>query len=354
MTVESRRSSVTAPYFSVCIPQYNRTSFVLEACKSLERQTFTQFEVCISDDCSTDGRGGELIEYLQRSSLAFVYQQQPANCRYDANLRSAIGLARGRFAFLLGNDDALASPTVLHDLHALLQHHADVAVAITNYADFTTSRLFGRVPSTRIVGSGPSVALSAFRNFSFVSGVILRTDKAQQLATSHWDGSEMYQMYLGSRIIAQGGPLLYVAQVAVRKDIVLRHETVDSYAARPRLDPCPIVERPLPLAQIGRLVADAVAPAEGPSIERIFRQLYMFTFPFWILEYRRIQSRRYALGICLGLRPARSLADLQISWAGRLRLSVLFWLAGLAALVIPVSVLKGLQGVLYRTAKAAG
>src|SRR2546423_1680431 len=119
-SIENRRNPRQAPYFSVCIPQYNRTSFVIEACKSLQRQTFTDFEVCISDDCSTDGRSGELVDFLKSSSLTFVYHKQATNVRYDANLRSAIELARGRFAFLLGNDDSLASPTVLEEIHARL------------------------------------------------------------------------------------------------------------------------------------------------------------------------------------------------------------------------------------------
>lgn len=354
---ELSRNRVEAPFFSICIPQYNRTSFLIEACTSLERQTFTGFEVCISDDCSTDGRADELAEFLRKSSLPFVYHRHESNRRFDANLRSAIGLARGRFAFLLGNDDSVASPEVLERLHAELESHADACVAITNYADYRTGRMFARVTRSGIVGVGPSVASSAFRNFSFVSGVILRTDKAREHATSRWDGSEMYQMYLGSRIIASGGALLYIQELAIRKDIFIPSETVDSYAARPRLDPCPIVERPLPLGQIGRLVADAIAPsgmpdAKGQSIERIFRQLYTFTFPFWILEYRRVQSRRYALGVCLGLRPANSMADLSLSAAGRVRLSLLFWMAAVAALVIPEAVLTSLQGLLYRAAKA--
>jgi glycosyltransferase involved in cell wall biosynthesis len=353
-----RRNPVEPPYFSICIPQYNRTSFLIEACKSLQSQTFTDAEVCISDDRSTDGRSDELVEFLRNSSLAFVYQRQDANVRYDANLRRAIGLARGRFVFLLGNDDCLASPTVLQDIHARLEGHPGVQVAITNYADHTSGHTFERVSFSGVVGAGPSTALSAFRNFSFVSGVIISTAEAQQQATSRWDGSEMYQMFLGSRIIATGGPLLYLDMVSIRKDIHIPNESVDSYAARPRLDPCPIVERRLPLVEIGRLVADAIVPyecpgAQGRSIERIFRQLYAFTFPFWIVEYRRIQSRRYALGVCLGLRPSRSLAELKLPWMSRVRLSVLFWMAGLTALFIPVPLVNGLQGVLYRAAKAA-
>ena len=356
--LETSQDSVRAPYFSICIPQYNRTSFLIEACKSLQRQTFTDFEICISDDCSTDGRSRELVDFLRYLSFPFVYQRQDANLRYDANLRCAINLARGRFVFLLGNDDCLASATVLQELHAQLQRHADVCVAVTNYADYRSGQSFARVRQDGVVGSGPSVALSAFRNFSFVSGVIIRTTEARLHATSRWDGSEMYQMFLGSRIIATGGSLLYMSLVAVRKDIHIPNEGVDSYAAQPRLDPCPLVERRLPLVEIGRLVADAIAPyelpgAHGRSIERIFRQLYAFTYPFWIVEYRRVQSWRYAVGVCLGLRPRNSLADLTLPRAGRLRLSLLFWMASLVALVVPERILSSLRGTLYRAAKAA-
>jgi glycosyltransferase involved in cell wall biosynthesis len=357
VTDKRRPPSDEPPYFSICIPQFNRTSFLIEACKSLQYQTFRDFEVCISDDCSTDGRSGELLEFLDRSDLEFAYRQQASNARYDANLRSAIACARGQFVFLLGNDDRLASPTVLGDLHASLGQHPNARVVVTNYADCRSGQRFARVNSSGIVGSGPGVALSTFRNFSFVSGLVFRTADAQQHATSRWDGSEMYQMYLGSRIVATGGVLLHIDRISVFKDIFIAGETVDSYAAQPRLDPCPIVERELPLVHIGRLVADAVVPYEhtegrARSVERIFRQLYAFTFPFWVVEYRRVQSARYALGVCLGLRPARSLGDLDLPPAARLRLNLLFWLSSLAALVVPVPLVNAMHGVLYRAAKA--
>src|SRR2546430_1071908 len=77
------------PFFSICIPQYNRTSFIIEALRVLAGQTFEHFEVCISDDCSPDGRQSELQQVLRDLNLRHVYWQQPTNVRYDENLRSA-------------------------------------------------------------------------------------------------------------------------------------------------------------------------------------------------------------------------------------------------------------------------
>jgi len=357
-SVEMRRDSGRVPFFSVCVPQYNRTSFVLEACRSLQAQTFASFEICISDDCSTDGRQDELIEFLNASGCSFVCRRQERNLRYDGNLRACIDLARGEYAFLLGNDDALAKPTTLEEVHSSIASAGPVSAVVTNFEDFTTGQVTRRVHGTRIVGAGPGVAARTFRNFSFVSGVLLRTSDARLHATDRWDGTEMYQMFLATRLIAAGGRLLYLDTIAIRKDIQIAGENIDSYARWPRVDPCPIEARHLPMGAISQLVADALAPYETPnqrehSIERIARQLYLFTYPYWIVEYRRVQSWRYAVGVCLGLRPRHSLAGLSLSRAAGVRLTLLFWASSLAALALPARVFSFLRESLYRVAKAA-
>lgn len=357
--MEVRRTLVDRPVFSICIPQYNRTSFLIEACRFLAAQTFTAFEVCISDDRSTDGREGELLAYLQRAGLSFVYARQAANRRYDGNLRSSIALARGEFCFLLGNDDALAHPTTLQELYAQVQRFARPGVVITNYEDAKTAVRFQRVRQTGIAGRGPQAAVSSFRNFSFLGGIVLDRAKAQHYATDRWDGSEMYQMYLGCRIIASGAPLLTIDQVTVRQGIRVPGEEVDSYASPPRLQPCPIVERTLPMVQIARLVADAIAPFVDPteqqrSVELIARQLFMFTYPFWIVEYRRVQSRRYALGVCLGMRPRNVLDGLPLAWTRRARLATVYALTSLGGLTVPMALFDRFQRRLYGIAKRIG
>ena len=84
------RRSLRPPFFSVCIPQHNRTSFVIEVCRSLAAQQYRDFELCISDDCSNDGRQQELLDYLDGAGMPFAYRRLERNGRYDVNLRSAI------------------------------------------------------------------------------------------------------------------------------------------------------------------------------------------------------------------------------------------------------------------------
>ena len=355
MTIQ--RTLVDEPFFSICIPQYNRTSFLIEACKTLAEQTFKNFEVCISDDCSTDGKEEQLLEYLRQSGLSFVYHRQEHNLKYDGNLRASIGLSQGRYCFLLGNDDALNSPTVLQELYEDMQRIPPFGAVITNFEEFATGRTIRRVRETGILGAGPLVAADNYRNASFVSGIILDGNRAKQMATAKWDGSEMYQMYLMCRIVAEGGLLSGIDRVVVRKDIQIPGEQVDSYAVKPKISPCPIVERRHTFHLLGRLVADAIDPYVDPIqkqrlYEKVLRQLLIFTYPFWIFEFRRIQSWNYAAGICLGMRPRNLTEGMNLSMFRRLRLAVVYSVITLMGLTIPIRMFTKFYWELHSFAKS--
>ena len=355
--MEKRQTRQSAPFFSVCIPQYNRTSFLLTALKSVADQSFRDFEVCISDDCSTDGRHEEAAAFLKKEGIPFAYRRQEKNVRYDANLRASIDLARGEYCFLLGNDDSLVSPDVFDILAREIRGSGPAGVVITNYKDFLSGKLFRRVTKTGIAGSGPHVAAGAFRSMSFVSGVVLNAEKAKQHATDMWDGSEMYQMFIGCRIVSQGMPLLTIDDVIVRYSIQVPGERVNSYACAERLRNCPIIERRIPLMVLPRLVISAIAPylpaVDLPRVaEKVFLQVYLFTYPFWIVEYRRVQSRRFALGICLGMRPRNVIGDTPVSVVSRACLRLLYVGVTVFGLLIPLALFRFLLGFLYRLAKS--
>lgn len=338
MIIENR--SIQKPFFSICIPQHNRTSFVIQACRSLEIQVFRNFEVCISDDSSDDGRTDEFVEYLKKSELSFIYQMQSRNKKYDANLRASISLARGQYCFLLGNDDSLVSPTSLQELYDI-QKNFSAPVMITNFEDFISGIKSCRIGFTGIIGSGPEVAASNFRKFSFLGGVIFNTEKAKTNATSKWDGSEMYQMFIGCRIISEGGSLLGIKESFVRKGIQIKGEIVDSYDSEIKLKPCPIIERRLPFNDLGRLVVDSMGPflktsQEKTLVSRVFFSIYLVLYPFWVIQYRRVQSWNYAAGFCLGMHPFRILKDSQICWPARILMILFYGVMTFVTMTMPV------------------
>jgi hypothetical protein len=256
----------------------------------------------------------------------------------------------------MGNDDALSDSDSLQAIYDELIRFEPVAAAMTNYRELTSGKIYRRMTRTGVLGCGLGVAVSNFRNYSFLSGVILRADAARQCATDALDGSEMYQMFLGTRLVAAGGRLLAIDRVCVDKDVRVPGQVVDSYRTKPQLLSCPILERPLPMGRLLEVVAAGLDPYhEGAerqaNILRVARQLYRFTYPFWIVEYRRVQSWRYALGVFLALRPTRVTKGLSLSRYANLRLWVSYMTVGLAALGIPISTFDVLRPYFYGLAK---
>lgn len=344
------------PFFSICIPQYNRTSFLLLTCESLNAQTFRDFEICISDDCSTDGKENKLISYLDKTDMTYRYKKNEKNLKYDGNLRSSIDMAKGEFCFLLNNDDCLKSNKVLEKMSVVIKKHTAIGAVVTNYEDYETGHRYDRVKVTQAAGAGPEVAATSFRNVSFASGIVLNREDCLRFKTEKWDGSEMYQMYLFSRIIASGKTLLNISDTAIQVGIKIKGEEVDSYANRKKEKFSHIREINLPMAQIGRLVADAIDPyVFGKDKKRIFEkvimQLYLFTYPFWFFDYRRVQSWMYSLGLCLGLRPRKVFFGLEIGLLRSIRLCLVYAMVSFAGLTIPVTVFEWARKYLYRIAK---
>jgi glycosyltransferase involved in cell wall biosynthesis len=91
---------MSLPLVSVIIPTYNRSSLVLEAIDSVFRQTFTDFELIVVDDGSTDGT----VEVFNPYKGRFVYCRQN-NQGVSVARNRGLRLARGQWIAFLDSDD---------------------------------------------------------------------------------------------------------------------------------------------------------------------------------------------------------------------------------------------------------
>lgn len=91
------------PFFTVIIPTYNRARSIMDAVKSVQGQTFTDFELLVIDDGSKDNTG-ELVKAAcaDDSRLKYIYQE---NAERSAARNHGIELAQGRYICFLDSDD---------------------------------------------------------------------------------------------------------------------------------------------------------------------------------------------------------------------------------------------------------
>lgn len=92
------------PYFSIVIPTYNRVHDVMFALRCLLRQTYTNFEVVISDNASTDDTQSA-IKKIDDPRIRYFRNRQ--NIGLIGNQIKALHYARGTYVFLHGDDDFL-------------------------------------------------------------------------------------------------------------------------------------------------------------------------------------------------------------------------------------------------------
>jgi len=90
------------PYFSVIIPTYNRANMLSNAIDSVLAQAFTDWELLIIDDGSTDNTKQEVQKFTDKR-IRYIYQ---SNAERSAARNSGISLAKGEFICFLDSDDS--------------------------------------------------------------------------------------------------------------------------------------------------------------------------------------------------------------------------------------------------------
>ena len=337
------------PLLTLAIPHYRHPQHLEVVLESVFAQDFDDFEILVSDDHSPEGPT-DLQRRLDLSPHPARYFYQPSNLGYDGNVRFCLREARGRFTFLLGNDDALYDESTLSDVAVELDRLRWPSISFTNTSDWADPSVVDRrAIRTCSLGAGPSAALRHFRSFSFVSGLVLDSAAARSNETDRWDGSIYYQIYVACRIISAGGSLAGIDLVTVRKDVRVGGETVETYEQRASTAGWSLRRRHVGLDSVARVTLDAVSPFLSEkdlrmAIRSIMTQLFSLTYPYWLMRYRAISNWSLAFGVAREMWPARQLAAFDLGLRDRARLWNLYMVSTLAGLVFPQKLLDRLEG----------
>ena len=112
----------TTPAVSVIIPMFNAAKYVGQCLESILAQTFTDFEVIIVDDCSTDSSCAIVESYASKFGGRLALLQLDRNTGSGAVPRNTgLKFARGEYIFFADADDLLTL-TALEELHTLAKN----------------------------------------------------------------------------------------------------------------------------------------------------------------------------------------------------------------------------------------
>ncbi|MGO3643646.1 MAG: glycosyltransferase [Pseudoalteromonas sp.] len=115
------------PLVSVVISTYNRLSLLERALKSLEDQSFKDFEVIVSDDCSTVDVESFIQSYKLESGLDITYRCNKVNSGACYTRNEGIKIARGKYITGLDDDDEFTSDRLSYLVSNLNDKYSFVA-----------------------------------------------------------------------------------------------------------------------------------------------------------------------------------------------------------------------------------
>lgn len=125
---------------SVLIPAYNHGLYVQQTLASLRRQTYTNLEIIIIDDGSTDNTSAAIEEFADQHSgyfASFVFIKKQ-NEGISATLNQGIDIAKGEFIFIIASDDVLTDDCAIEKLVNFIALAPD-AGAVCGDANFIDS-----------------------------------------------------------------------------------------------------------------------------------------------------------------------------------------------------------------------
>jgi glycosyltransferase involved in cell wall biosynthesis len=105
-------------FFSVIIPTYNRSEFIVKTLQSVLLQTYTNFEIIIVDDGSTDKTEQTLALFLTEKTKYYKIE----NGERAAARNFGVGKSKGDYVTFLDSDDLLYSNYLANAEESLLKY----------------------------------------------------------------------------------------------------------------------------------------------------------------------------------------------------------------------------------------
>ena len=91
---------------SILLPVYNNKDDILNAIQSIIDQTFSDWELIIVDDCSTDGTDKIIVDFISGKNNIF-YQKNDVNIGIYSSLNNALLKATGKYICRIDSDDTV-------------------------------------------------------------------------------------------------------------------------------------------------------------------------------------------------------------------------------------------------------
>ena len=119
------------PIVSVLIPVFNGEKYLDETIKSLQNQTFKDFEVVCIDDLSTDNSVKLLQKYASFDERIKIFKRETKGGNAAKGFSYGLPLCKGEWCFCMSQDDFMSSDCLEKCYKRVIETEADVCIPDT-------------------------------------------------------------------------------------------------------------------------------------------------------------------------------------------------------------------------------
>ncbi len=183
------------PTLSIILPTYNGSRFIQEAILSVERQTYTDWELIIIDDGSEDDTKKIIQSYIEKDPRIIYIQQK--NQGQGVARKHGIKLSKGTYIALLDDDDVWKNERKLEHQISFLKNNPDhvlVGAATTLVIDENGTFLYTYMNPEK----DPDIREQILLKNCFTTSSVIFSKKAYKAVGgfSHLRLSEDYDLWL--------------------------------------------------------------------------------------------------------------------------------------------------------------
>ena len=204
------------PLLTIAIPTYNRASYLNQLLYSLSEQlaAHPEVELLVSDNASTDTTPSVLSEFESKIKMRHIRNQ--FNRGADANFLQCFEQSRGKYVWLVGDDDLIA-PGGLDKIMALLESSEYALVYLRPFpfrGDRTGRQVrdrFGRFAQR--IPNGASFIRIVGPTITFISALIVNKARYMELRADSLEsfiGTNLMQLGWCLPLLASDGESLIV------------------------------------------------------------------------------------------------------------------------------------------------
>ncbi len=216
------------PKVSIGMPVYNGEKYIREALDSVLAQTYTDLELVISDNTSTDGTEAICREYMSKDTR-IKYIKQPINIGACNNFNYLLKHARGNYFTWLAHDDYLDS-SFLEVIVRYLDEHNDVVLCSGDVKEIENGVITRNV-TLDVVRDHKNWAKARRSLFTFSRNNLILIYGVYRLSIM-----QSYNIYVPhgfrGRVLLNGGESAVLSKVALHGRIVALPNVLRTYRIR--------------------------------------------------------------------------------------------------------------------------